>query len=124
MRLQARVLLIKTRLYRFFALAFAFTGLLVFLYLYFKNVEGHLLEALRNPLFVFILLVPFMPAAILAWKAERIEKQFYALLQGSPTDAKKEAPKKEKPKKEAPKKTPPKKETPPKSSDEKESKGR
>ena len=83
----ARSLLIKSRLYRFFALAFAVMGVVVFVTLYFKNIEGHLLEALRNPSIIAIILIPFLPAIVLSLMAQRAEQKFMKLLKPEETPA-------------------------------------
>lgn len=79
-RLLARSLLIKARLYRFFALAFAFTGVAVFVTLYMRDVHGQLLEALRDPSIVGLVLLPFLPSVILSYMAQKTERQFAALV--------------------------------------------
>lgn len=44
--------------------------------MYVKNVDGRLVEALQNPLTIFIFLVPFAPAAVLSLLADRAEKKY------------------------------------------------
>jgi hypothetical protein len=44
--------------------------------MYVKNVDGRLVEALRNPLTIFVFLVPFVPAAVLSFLADRAEKRY------------------------------------------------
>ncbi len=75
----ARSLLIKSRLYRFFALAFALIGIVVFIILYFRNVEGQLFEALMHPSIVAMILIPFLPSIVLSLMAQRLEKKFMRL---------------------------------------------
>src|SRR5690606_12348205 len=81
-RQKARELLLKARIYRFFAAAFAVAGLTVFLVLYFREVEGDFSQALQRPSLVAIILLPFLPAAFLAWLSARLEAKFFALLEG------------------------------------------
>lgn len=77
----------KARLYRFFALAFALFGVAIFLILYFRHVDGRLLDALANIKTVVIILVPFLPAAVLTMMAARAEDKFYDLLHsGAPPE--------------------------------------
>lgn len=83
-RLLARSLLIKSRLYRFFALVFALMGVVVFMFLYFRHVEGQLLEALRDPSIIAIVVIPFLPAVVLSLMAQRLERQFMKL--GNPDE--------------------------------------
>ena len=75
----ARALLIKSRFYRFFALAFAVMGVIIFAYLYLTHIEGNLLEALRTPSLIIVILVPFLPAIVLSLLAQKYERQFAKL---------------------------------------------
>ncbi|QQG37457.1 MAG: hypothetical protein HYS17_10060 [Micavibrio aeruginosavorus] len=79
--MQARALLMKSKIYRLLALIFAFTGLLIFVVLYLRNIEGHFFEALRQPVTVAIILVPFLPAIVLSILGQKAEKAFWALMQ-------------------------------------------
>jgi hypothetical protein len=72
----ARQLLMKAKLFRLFALIFAFVGMLIFIMLYLQHVDGSFLSALRNPFIVLILILPFLPAAALTFRAAQIEKQY------------------------------------------------
>jgi hypothetical protein len=73
---KAYELVLKARLLRLFARIFAVVGLIVFVGLYMKNVNGGLFSALTDPFVIVILVVPFLPAAVLSWKAARLEKQY------------------------------------------------
>ena len=84
-RMEARALLMKARLYRYIAVVFALVGLLVFLVVYMDHVEGQLLEALSNPLIIGALFIPFLPAVLLSWMAARAEKKFYLFLEKNRT---------------------------------------
>jgi hypothetical protein len=84
-RREARELLIKTRVYRFFALAFALMGTVIFIFLYFKHLDGRLLEALTDLKTVVMIIVPFLPAAVLAALAAKTENKFYDLLHDQST---------------------------------------
>lgn len=84
-RYVARSLLIKSRLYRFFALSFALMGVVIFLFLYFKHVEGQLFEALRDPTIIAIVLFPFLPAIVLSLMAQGLERKFKKLGKGPET---------------------------------------
>lgn len=72
----ARELLIKSKVYRTASLFFVTVGIFVFCFLYVSNVNGRLAEALREPVTVLIFLVPFLPAAVLTWIADRFEKKY------------------------------------------------
>jgi len=82
MRLEAKALLMKARLYRMIAMVFAFVGLVVFMVLYFKYIEGNILEALSSPSLVVIILVPFLPAIVISWLSVKAEDRFYRLVHG------------------------------------------
>lgn len=90
-RKKARELLLKAKVYRFFAAAFAMAGVAVFLILYFKHVEGRLLEALTEPATIGIVLVPFLPAVILSWKASKIESKLLETMNQGREDSGKKA---------------------------------
>lgn len=70
-------------------MAFACAGLVVFLLLYFRFVEGNTFEALAKPSIIGIVLVPFLPAAILSWYSSRLESKCFALLEGNEEKPKK-----------------------------------
>lgn len=84
---EARLLIANARINRFFALVFALGGLAVFMMLYFRYINGGMLDALKRPSTVMIILIPFLPAAILARKSSKLEKQFHKLI-GSETGKK------------------------------------
>lgn len=70
------MLVLKAKIFRFFALIFALAGMVIFVILYFQNVQGTFLSALTNPFIVFIVLVPFLPAAVLSFMAHRLERKY------------------------------------------------
>jgi hypothetical protein len=74
--LRYREVMLKARLLRGFALIFAIAGLLVFLVLYVRNVQGSFFSALTNPFVITIILVPFLPAIVLSWLAGHTERQY------------------------------------------------
>ena len=75
----ARALLIKSRLYRYFALAFALMGVVIFIFLYFRHIEGNLVQALQSPSIIAIIVVPFLPAFVLSLLAQNLERKFARL---------------------------------------------
>ena len=75
---EIRQLLLKAKLYRTFSLVFVTIGIFMFCFLYISQVEGRLLEALRDPYTIMVFLIPFMPAAVLTWIADRYEKKYIA----------------------------------------------
>ena len=77
---ETRQLLVKAKLYRTFSLIFVTIGIFMFCFLYISQVEGRLLEALRDPYTIMVFLIPFMPAAVLTWIADRFEKKYLAAI--------------------------------------------
>lgn len=73
---KARELVLKARIYRICALAFALVGLVVFVALYLRNVEGSFLSSLTNPFIITIIVFPFLPAAVLSILAARLERKY------------------------------------------------
>jgi hypothetical protein len=76
----AQEYLIKSKLYRFVSLLFVTLGVFVFCVMYIKNVEGRMLEALRDPMIITVFLVPFLPAAILTMMADSAEKKYKKMI--------------------------------------------
>jgi xanthine/uracil/vitamin C permease (AzgA family) len=72
----ARQILMKAKLFRLFALLFAFVGVLLFIALYLRHVDGSFLSSLRNPFIVLIFLLPFLPALALSLLAGKIESDY------------------------------------------------
>lgn len=81
MRLKARELLLRSRLYRFIAVVFALFGIILFWLLYTRYVEGDIAQALSRPGTVLLIVLPFLPASVLSWMAVRSEKKLAALLE-------------------------------------------
>lgn len=79
----AKEYLVKAKLYQIISIAFVSIGIVIFLILYIKNVEGNLVEALRNPYTILIFLVPFFPAAVFSMLSSRAEKKYYEMTKNS-----------------------------------------
>lgn len=62
------------------SLLFVTLGIFIFCALYIQNVEGRLVEALKDPMTVFIFLLPFIPAAVLTMLADSAEKKFKKMM--------------------------------------------
>lgn len=71
--------LVKAKVYNFASLVFVLIGVLVFCVMYIKNVDGRLLESLKDPFTISIFLVPFIPAALLSLLADRADRKYRAL---------------------------------------------
>ena len=78
---EVKNLIITAKVLRFCADLFAILGVVMFGFLYYNNYEGNGLAALHDPFFVVTVLVPFIPAAILAWQVSKKRKQIRALLE-------------------------------------------
>ncbi len=76
-----RLLLQKSKLYRTFSLVFVTLGIFVFCFMYVNNVDGRLMDALKDPTTIGIFLIPFLPAAALSFIADRYEKKYIAATQ-------------------------------------------
>lgn len=81
-RLLARDLLLRARIYKFLATLFACAGIVIFLSLYFRNIDGNLFNALARLSTVMTILLPFLPAFIFSWLASRAETRLGVLLEG------------------------------------------
>lgn len=73
--------MIRTRLYRAFAFVSAVVGLLIFIVLYFREVEGQFETAFRDPRTILIFLLPFLPAFVLSILGERAHGKFLKALE-------------------------------------------
>ena len=72
-KLEARKLLIQSRLYKYSAFVFAFFGFALFSYLYSQKFTDGVWAAFRDPLIIFVIIVPFIPAIVLSWLSRRLE---------------------------------------------------
>ena len=77
-----RLLLQKAKLYRTFSLVFVTVGIFVFCFMYINNVDGRLMQALRDPFTIGIFMIPFLPAAVLTYVADRFEKKYLEATKG------------------------------------------
>lgn len=73
---KARELVLKARIYRICALIFALIGLIMFVMLYMRHVEGAFLSSMTNPFIITIVVVPFLPAVVLSILARRLEREY------------------------------------------------
>jgi len=79
----AQEYLIKAKLYRFVSLLFVSLGIFIFCAMYVQNVQGRLLEALKDPMTITIFLIPFFPAAVLTYLADGAEKKYRKMIEGN-----------------------------------------
>jgi len=80
---QQRKLYIKVMFYKFTAMAMAIVGLVIFLVLYYQLTNGNVMEVVRNPTYLIILLFPFIPAVILSWIMTRVQNKLERNLEKS-----------------------------------------
>lgn len=79
----AQEYLIKSKVYRFMSLLFVTLGIFIFCVMYIQNVEGRLVEALKDPMTIAIFLIPFFPAAVLTYLADGAEKKYKKMIEGN-----------------------------------------
>lgn len=79
----AKKYLMKAKVYRFTSYLFITLGIFVFCGLYVRNVDGRLVEAIRDPYTIFYFLVPFIPGGVLTILADRAEKKYMILSGGA-----------------------------------------
>lgn len=77
-----RVMLIKAKVLQMCADIFAVFGIFLFIYIYLSEYQDNATKALRDPTFIFTILIPFMPAALLAYVASRERKKIRAIVEG------------------------------------------
>ena len=66
LRQELRKLLIAAKVYQIFADVLAVFGICLFAYIYFTHYKDNPFGAIRDPFFVVTILIPFMPAAVMA----------------------------------------------------------
>lgn len=81
MKEQLRAMLITAKVLQFCADIFAVFGVFLFAIIYFKMYQNNPAAALHDPAFVITILIPFVPAAALAWAAARKRSQIRALVE-------------------------------------------
>lgn len=83
MKEQIRILLMTSKVLQMCADLFALFGIGLFAYIYFKHFRADPVMALQNPEFIAVLLIPFVPAAVMAWLAAQKRKKIRQLLEQS-----------------------------------------
>lgn len=71
--------LVKAKLYRFASYMFLAIGIVAFGMLYVKNLDGRLMDALREPSTILIFVMPFLPAIILSLLGMKADKKYREL---------------------------------------------
>lgn len=77
---QAKMLFIKSRIYRGIAFVFLIIGFGVFLALYIQKSDGDIMKALHDPASIIMVLFPFLPAVVFSFMSSSLEKKAYSLL--------------------------------------------
>ena len=81
MKEELRILVINAKILQFCADLFAVLGIGLFIYLFYDNFNGRPLAAFQDPVFIVTVVIPFVPAAVLAAMAAGKRKQIKALLE-------------------------------------------
>lgn len=84
MKQDIRVLIMTARILQFCADIFAVFGLFLVAFIYYTQFKGHAMEALRDPSSIAMVLISFLPAAVMAWQASKKRKQARAIIERSP----------------------------------------
>lgn len=66
--------LVKNHLYSLSAILFGLFGLFMFVYLYYKFVNGNSYVFIQNPIIILVLLAPFIPSAVLLLLSKKARK--------------------------------------------------
>lgn len=81
MKEQLRALLITAKVLQFCADIFAVFGVFLFAVIYFKIYQSNPMAAIHDPTFIVTILIPFIPAAALAWAASRKRRQIRMIVE-------------------------------------------
>jgi hypothetical protein len=81
MKEQLRAMLITAKVLQFCADIFAVFGVFLFAFIYFGNYQNNPSAALHDPFFIITILIPFIPAAALAWAASRKRRQIRVIVE-------------------------------------------
>lgn len=83
MREELKRLILTAKVLQFCADIFAVFGIILFAYIYFHNYSDNPATAIRDPLFIVTVLIPFVPAAVMAWMASKKRKQIRTLVESA-----------------------------------------
>lgn len=75
------MMLIKAKMLQMCADIFAVLGMFLFIYIYLSEYQNNVDKAMRDPTFILTILMPFLPAALLAFIASRKRKKIRALVE-------------------------------------------
>ena len=74
-------MLIKAKVLQIFADIFAVFGIFLFIYIYLTQYQNNPSKAIHDPFFIITILIPFIPAAVLAFVASRKRSKIRALIE-------------------------------------------
>lgn len=83
MQEKLKILIFTAKILQFCADVFALFGIVLFIYIFFSNYKENPAAAVSDPFFIGTILIPFVPAAVMAWAAAKKRKQIRALLDGT-----------------------------------------
>ena len=81
MRNEIRILLMSAKVLQVCADIFAVFGILLFAYIYFTHWNNNPWLALRDPMFVVTILLPFIPAACFAFAASQKRRKIRSMVE-------------------------------------------
>ena len=81
MREQLRSMLIAVKIMQLCTDIFAVFGVFLFSYIYFKQYSDNPASAIKDPYIVIYVLIPFLPAAMLAYMTARQRKKIRTLVE-------------------------------------------
>lgn len=80
-RQEIRRLLIAAKVFQIFADILAVFGIFLFAYIYLNEYKDNPFAAIRDPFFVVTILIPFVPAAVMAYLASSKRRKIRTLLE-------------------------------------------
>lgn len=84
--LTAKQLFLKVRLYKFFGLVFAGIGICILFTIFVYTYEGNILLMAKEPSAFLVVIIPFLPAFVLAWIADGASKKALMILEKQAED--------------------------------------
>ena len=78
---QAKLFLIKAKIYKWVAIASLVIGTGIFLALYITQLEGDIMLALHQPAFIIMMVFPFLPAIVFSFFSNSAQKKADVLLE-------------------------------------------
>jgi hypothetical protein len=84
MKNEMRSLLVSAKVLQLCADLFAVFGIFLFAYMYFEHWNNSPWRALKDPMFVTTLFLPFIPAACFAYAASKKRRKIRAMLEEKP----------------------------------------